>query len=295
MGLHSDQYHQDTDPHNTTLTSLINTVHVPVLPPMSLARVSSFRRITPRRHHGLQESTRELVGSNERTRRARIGAVAITARRPVGRQEGAKKILAMAIRYLVLCTLLESTLANHHIGPGFSCKYGNKPEACLQNKDGYPCCTNVANRPAHFYCKDGLTGPPGGSGNLDCGREIWWVPTGVTYMCCNNPPKLIDDQYLYVIIAVGATVGVMLLIVCAVCCWCRAARRSSITPSSITPGPPAHSVGIPMQPVAQVSNSFDTQTGQPIPTVAQGSRFDPQTGQPIPKFDPLTGQQNWFE
>ena len=26
---------------------------------------------------------------------------------------------------------------------------------------------------------------------------------------------------------------------------------------------------------------------------AWGARFDPNTGQPIPKFDPMTGKQNW--
>ena len=45
---------------------------------------------------------------------------------------------------------------------------------------------------------------------------------------------------------------------------------------------------------------FDPNTGQPIsdPTTTgtgTGARFDPTTGQPIPKFNPTTGQQNWYD
>ena len=33
---------------------------------------------------------------------------------------------------------------------------------------------------------------------------------------------------------------------------------------------------------------FDPTTGKPLQ-----HQFDPMTGQPIPKFDPMTGRQNW--
>ena len=60
-----------------------------------------------------------------------------------------------------------------------------------------------------------------------------------------------------------------------------------------------------MQPVAPVTGlpvnapSFAAAQPQMPPQVTQqppqGARFDPQTGKPIPKFDPMTGVQNWFD
>ena len=48
--------------------------------------------------------------------------------------------------------------------------------------------------------------------------------------------------------------------------------------------------------VPQAVPRFDPNTGQPIVQMHQPSgRFDPMTGQPIPKFDPLTGKQNWYD
>ena len=58
--------------------------------------------------------------------------------------------------------------------------------------------------------------------------------------------------------------------------------------------------GVPQPPVMQQpSGKFDPMTGQPVapqpPVMQQPSgKFDPMTGQPVPKFDPLTGMQNWW-
>ena len=57
---------------------------------------------------------------------------------------------------------------------------------------------------------------------------------------------------------------------------------------------PTTTVAVPAVP--QAVPRFDPNTGQPIVQMHQPSgRFDPMTGQPIPKFDPLTGKQNWYD
>ena len=56
--------------------------------------------------------------------------------------------------------------------------------------------------------------------------------------------------------------------------------------------------GQPMpQVMHQPSGKFDPMTGQPMPQVMHqpSGKFDPMTGKPIPKFDPLTGKQNWYD
>ena len=52
-------------------------------------------------------------------------------------------------------------------------------------------------------------------------------------------------------------------------------------------------MGTPMPQAAPMM--FDPNTGAPLQPQAPagGNRFDPNTGQELPKFDPLTGKQNW--
>jgi hypothetical protein len=62
-----------------------------------------------------------------------------------------------------------------------------------------------------------------------------------------------------------------------------AALPTVLTPPTaatpVAPQPAVQSVAVPMQATK----------GQP----PFGAKFDPQTGQPLPKFDPMTGHQNW--
>ncbi len=60
-------------------------------------------------------------------------------------------------------------------------------------------------------------------------------------------------------------------------------------------GQPVQTVAPQARPVAPAGAKFDPNTGKPIAPAGGGARFDPNTGAPIPKFDPMTGKQNWFD
>ena len=210
------------------------------------------------------------------------------------------------MRFLLLCALLESTVTHDHTGPGFSCKYGEDPSACLQNKDGHSCCTDQGGREESFYCSGGLTGPPGGSGNLDCGNEIFWVPTGVSIKCCLPPPA----GALGAIIGGSVGGGVFLCCVCGIVVALVMRNNAAAQRATAPPTAPPQVQGLPTAPqqvqqaVEMMPQPMAVAVPQPMMAVAApeqvsvnipqgGMKFDPNTGQPIPKFDPNTGKQNW--
>ena len=60
----------------------------------------------------------------------------------------------------------------------------------------------------------------------------------------------------------------------------------------------ANTAGSPPPPTQQavpVQHAIEMPVMQATQQPPRGARFDPQTGQPIPKFDPITGVQNWFD
>lgn len=188
----------------------------------------------------------------------------------------------MSFRFLLLCALLEFTVSSSEVGPGFSCRYGEDRSACLQNKDGYQCCTDQSG-PPESYCSGGLNGPPGGSGNLDCGSTIWGVHTGVSYKCCKKQGGKGLPTWAIVLISVGGSC-LVLITIAAIAGIAKAYSMPQ------TPQPPVMQM-MPMS-VGQAMPSQPVAMGMPSQP-AGGAKFDPMTGKPIPKFDPNTGVQNW--
>lgn len=158
-----------------------------------------------------------------------------------------------------------------------------------------------------YTCSTGTPVLTGDNPTYASGR--WWNK----YVCCTFPapphplalPSPPPGVGVGVYIGVGVGVALILLIVIIVL-QCRKKKPPSTTPPTTTPVPPPQAtVPVPMaQPVFAVQQGvamqpnqpqsppkFDPETGNPIQ--GGGAKFDPLTGKPIPKFDPMTGEQNW--
>ena len=164
------------------------------------------------------------------------------------------------------------------LGLAFGCK--ENPRACRQNLGGDQCCTDKSDRPNSFYCDDGHTTEYVGG---DCNRVIFGIAAGRTVRCCENESE--EDKASSIAIIVGASVGgvaVLILIIVLIM------KNTGNANTAGSPPPPT-------QQAVPVQHAIEMPVMQATQQPPRGARFDPQTGQPIPKFDPITGVQNWFD
>ena len=172
------------------------------------------------------------------------------------------------------------------LGLAFGCK--ENPRACRQNLGGDQCCTDKSDRPNSFYCDDGHTTEYVGG---DCNRVIFGIAAGRTVRCCEKESE--EDKAAGIAIIVGAIVGGVAVLILIIVLIMKTNVRVTVenTGNANTAGSPPP----PIQQAVPVQHAIEMPVMQATQQPPRGARFDPQTGQPIPKFDPITGVQNWFD
>ena len=167
-----------------------------------------------------------------------------------------------------------------------------------------PCCDRNADCTCDDYCGEGCTGGA--------------VPIPQSPSAVSRPDHIYrDDGYQrrhpglgaggIAGITVGGVLGVVALGALGYFLYQKQTQSNAnfrnqveITPTQWTqssqPGTQMYesAPGSPVPGTQVYGNPIMSSTSEtPVVHSTEGAKFDPHTGQPIPKFDPMTGKQNW--
>ena len=177
---------------------------------------------------------------------------------------------AVLLALVSILSLVSAEICDHNKCPAAH-RDGN-PEGA--GKDYCVALTGTGEEPS---CTSGYKVQRGESGG-------WGWGSWQAYDCC-------DEEA-----AAGAAIGIIIGIIIGSCCCCAAVGGGVWYCMKQKQQNPQPVVVVQQQPPAQAAPPQPVEAAEIQLTSAKwGAKFDVETGQPIPKFDSITGKQNWSD